>query len=339
MFLKKHGFSTSLTNCDGPIFADYRVWIDLLQSTITQYRHKDLFNVDELVMYSDFLPPTTLSSKSNRLSMLICCNFSGTEKPEPVVSGPYVMSKNLTTDCYYQYNEYSYIEDNVFGEWLLRLNEIMSKSERKILLLLSRHRIGALQRGRELTHVNLLFFPNDFPYNLCPLRGDVFHCIKMMYRSKYVVEHPPHEPAGQAWAPEQIIENVVDAWKRVPEELIVHSFQRTKFRIDESFLKIHCPIWDSFETGISFRKFVTFDDELSVHESLTSSDDNKHHRYNLRRNRCSTVSLDDIGNIEEESIRANNFDAKISNDKCHELQGPSGLIKRRKSYRHVRLIA
>ncbi|XP_043276276.1 uncharacterized protein [Venturia canescens] len=320
VFLKKYGFSPTLTNCNGPTFTDYRTWIDLLRSLITQYRYKDLFNVDELIMYSNYLPSRKgmnvplqkddenvlenherfhTSSESKRIAILLCCNSSGTEKLEPLISNPYILKKGAD-GARQKRRHVSGISDNNFAAWLDKLNTQMSNSQRNVLLLLSRERIRSLHNFQSLSNVKLLFLPKDFPAQLRPLRGDVFHSVKMTYRRRYVESMRRREPLTKDWSTKEIVQSVFQAWQEVSENLIVASFQRTKFREDQSFLKIQCPEWDSCETGMSFREYVTFDDGLcdtpdhrGNEQSTLPNFNNNEHGYNLRKSCRETVELSD----------------------------------------------
>lgn len=84
---------------------------------------------------------------------------------------------------------------------------------------------------------------------------------------------------GRRWNVENAVESMLAAWQKVPRELIIASFQRTNFRTDDCFLEIHCDAWDELDAGISFEKFVKFDDDL-----LTSRENRRStgHNYNLR---------------------------------------------------------
>lgn len=83
-----------------------------------------------------------------------------------------------------------------------------------------------------------------------------------------------------------------EAWREVPRDLIIASFQRTSLRADDRLLKIHCDASEDLETGTPFGKFVTFDDDLSINgprkqgESAGGS-----HGYNLRARKA--VRFDD----------------------------------------------
>lgn len=192
-FLKRYGFSLDPEESSGPTLKNYRLWIDTIRSIITQYKHEDLFHVDELTMYSD-ASPTGISESTKRqdeldtslkkTTVLLSCNASGTEKLPLLICGSY---RTVITgkDHMYSHSEDATINDDLFREWLTRLNCRMSNSGRGILLLVHRNRIGCF-RDLKLSNVRHVFLPDDFPPLLMPLRRDVFHFIRMTYRRKYV---------------------------------------------------------------------------------------------------------------------------------------------------------
>ncbi|XP_043577980.1 tigger transposable element-derived protein 4-like [Bombus pyrosoma] len=267
-FLKEYGFSTDLISQPGPMFTDYRDWIDLMRSTIVKYRHKDLFHADELTMYSDVLPsgipcngvkdPRAIDSSRNRVTVLMSCNSSGTTKLPLFVCGPYA-SKITAKEHVYNHSDDSCIGDEFFRSWLSNVNDRMVESNRKILLFLQRGRARAL-KNFVASNVQLVYFPEDLPAFLRPLRRDVFHYVKMVFRRRYAERLKRYT---MKWNVDDILASLIEAWESIPRELIVFSFQRTHFRTDDCFLRINCDCWNSLKVGISFKKFVTFDDGLS----------------------------------------------------------------------------
>lgn len=166
----------------------------MMRPIITQYKHKNLFHLDELTMYSD-ISPTKIScaierDKSDILrkaTVLMCCNASGTEKLPLLICGSYPAA--ITDgDHVYSHSEDASINNDLFREWLIRLNDRMLSCGRKILLLLHRNRVNAI-RDLELSNVRHVFFPDNFPPLLRPLKRDVFHFVKMVYRNEYVYEN------------------------------------------------------------------------------------------------------------------------------------------------------
>ncbi|XP_036142849.1 LOW QUALITY PROTEIN: uncharacterized protein LOC105833670 [Monomorium pharaonis] len=287
-FLKKFSVLLNPEESIAPIFNNYRHWIDMMRSIITQYKHEDLFHMDELTMYTD-VSPTGISVSTtrqepdtslNKMTVLLCCNASGTEKLPLLICGSY-LAEIMDKDHVYSHSKDASINDDLFREWLTQLNYRMTSYDRRILLLVHRNRIDAL-RNLELSHVRHVFFPEDFS----PMKRDVSHFIKMAYRSKYVHE----EIAGairleelseifrrryvegirerrRRWNVENAVRSLVAAWWEVPRELIIASFQQTGFRRDDCFLKIRHDTWKNLETGVSLGKFVTFDDHLSADTS------------------------------------------------------------------------
>ncbi|XP_071855940.1 uncharacterized protein [Bombus fervidus] len=292
-FLKEYGFSTDLISQPGPMFTDYRDWIDLMRSTIVEYRHRDLFHADELTMYSDVLPsgipcngikdPRAIDSSRNRVTVLMSCNSSGTTKLPLFVCGPYA-SKITAKEHVYNHSEDSCIGDEFFKSWLSNVNDRMIESNRKILLFLRRGRARAL-KDFAASNVQLVYFPEDFPAFLRPLRRDVFHYVKMVFRRRYAERLKRYT---MKWNLDDILASLIEAWESIPRELIVFSFQRTHFRTDDCFLRINCDCWNSLKAGISFKKFVTFDDGLSSEPATYE----KNHR-------CRCYELSNRKNVEQ----------------------------------------
>ncbi|XP_071630408.1 uncharacterized protein [Temnothorax longispinosus] len=278
----------------------------MMRSIITRYKHKDLFHVDELTMYSDVSPtglsvsPTRqdeLETSLKKMTVLLCCNASGTEKLPLLICGSYpaaIMGK----DHMYSHSEDASINDGLLREWLTRLNCRMSSSGRRILLLVHRNRIGSF-RNFKLSNIRHVFFPDDFPPSLRPLKRDVFHFVKMAYRRKYVKGIRGDK---RRWNVENVVRSLMEAWREVPRDLIIASFQRTGFRTDNCFLRIHCNAWEDLETGVSFRRFITFDDHLSANASHKRCESTgRSHSYNFRPRK--TVRFDDVPNFAIDSSR------------------------------------
>lgn len=141
------------------------------------------------------------------------------------------------------------------------------------------------------------------------------------------------------WNLRDVLESLIDAWETIPREIIICRFQRTHFRTDDYFLQIDCDHWGDLQTGITFKRFVTFDDDLS---DKNLSPKNSLHKYNLRTS-CSDkvqvnendsnstlMSDEDIlfdsrshGDRALESAVATN-QPKIQNDKSWPKRDPAG---------------
>ncbi|XP_054009243.1 tigger transposable element-derived protein 4-like [Hylaeus anthracinus] len=295
-FLKEHGFSTDLSNRTGPYFCNYRDWIDIMRSTIEKYKHNDVFHMDELTMYSDILPariasPRSKVSAANRITILMGCNSSGTSKLPLLICGPYP-SRTTTKGHLYCHSEDCSISDELFTDWLLAVNDRMIERDRTILLFLPRSRARALD-GITLRNVNLVYLPNAFPTHLRPLRRDVFHYVKMIFRRRYAARL---ERRTSEWNLRDVLESLIEGWERVPREIVIYGFQRTRFRTDNCFMQIDCDCWPTLNTGVSFKRFVTFDDDLSD-ERVSSERNNRYHGYNLRADAKNLLQIDNEDSV------------------------------------------
>lgn len=281
-FLRGHGFSTDLQDHKGPTFANYRDWIDLMRSTIIKYKHNDLFHVDELTMYTDVLPLRIVSeeieneTRRNRVTILMGCNSSGTTKLPLLICGTYPSEIRVKEHVYCN-NEDSYVEDQLFRKWLTNVNERMFKSNRKILVFLRRNRARALKDFAP-SNMKLIYLPEDFPPLLRPLRKHVFHYVKMIFRRRYAERL---KQFNEEWSLREVLQSLIEAWETIPREIVIFSFQRTHFRTDDCILQIECDCWDSLKVGISFKRFVTFDDDLSNEQPFYGKH-RTYRGYNLR---------------------------------------------------------
>ncbi|KOC65981.1 hypothetical protein WH47_12780, partial [Habropoda laboriosa] len=112
------------------------------------------------------------------------------------------------------------------------------------------------------------------------------------------------------WELPDILASLIEAWQTLPRELIIFNFQRTRFRTDDSLLQINYDSWDSLKMGMSFKRFVTFDDDLSNDKVTHETDNPWYHDYNLRTNCkdnvvliCEDRVLENRGKIEEAKAR------------------------------------
>lgn len=294
-FLRMYGFDRNLKSTDGPTFKDYRDWIDLVRSLIDIYQYKNLFHVDELRMFTDIKPaevlePTSadplsavkdhLDSSLNRVSLLLCCNSSGTEKLPPLICGTYEPSQVPTTDYRYIASTEATFTDHTFSRWIKKLDRRMTREKRKILLIVNRDRMHVLKK-LQLKSISLIYLPKNFSSELLPLRKTVFHYIKMNFRRVYTNKIL----LQQSWGRNNVLEAITRSWEELPRNLIVHGFQITSFRTDMGLLELEYNDWEQVDNaGLSFEKFVTFDDNLSDYlgSRKVSCKRNDGHLYNLR---------------------------------------------------------
>lgn len=114
---------------------------------------------------------------------------------------------------------------------------------------------------------------------------------------------PPHKKLSEIFVGERNQRTPMERreawWKsggKSRANLIIASFQRTSFRIDDCFLEIRCNAWEGLKTEVSFRKFITFDDYLSTNVSHKQCESTaRSQNYNLKTRKA--VRFDDPFNF------------------------------------------
>ncbi|KAH6946715.1 hypothetical protein HPB50_014755 [Hyalomma asiaticum] len=123
-----------------------------------------------------------------RVTVLFCCNASGTKKIKPLVIGKYAkprcMKNVVSLPCDYCANRRTWMTRELLSEWLITLVELMRRENRKILLIVdncSAHIVNV-----RLTHVRLEFLPPKNTSLLQPLDQGIIKSVKAEFRKRLV---------------------------------------------------------------------------------------------------------------------------------------------------------
>ncbi|XP_050049998.1 tigger transposable element-derived protein 6-like [Dermacentor andersoni] len=122
-------------------------WNEHFQEIIKSFSPDDVFNGDETAFFYQLLPDKIMNFKGDRckggkkscfrVSVLFCCNSTGTEKLKPPVVGksakPHCLKNVVSLPCDYRANQKAWITRGLFTQWLPQLDDTMKKKDRKIL--------------------------------------------------------------------------------------------------------------------------------------------------------------------------------------------------------------
>lgn len=122
---------------------------DNFQEIVDAFSPDDVFNADETACFYQLLPDKTMNFKGEkckggkkshlRVSVLFCCNSTGTEKLKPLLTGksakPRCLKNVVSLPCDYRANKKAWMTRELFTQWLLQLDDAMKKKGRKILLI------------------------------------------------------------------------------------------------------------------------------------------------------------------------------------------------------------
>lgn len=265
----------------------------------------NVFNADEMALFFKLLPECTLALKGDkckggkrskeRITVLLCCNMTGTEKLKPLVIGksrrPHAFKHVHSLPAEYCWNTKTWMTAAIFSEWLVRLDRKMRDENRHIALILDN--CSAHSKLPKTTHVKVVLLPPNCTSLLQPLDRGIIRSVKSHYRRRMLerilvninskVQHPTRIDVRQA------IEMLTGAWWSVKHEVIVNCWRNAGFvqteaancdeeclgpDEDESLLtawKNYTSVFDVPET-VTATHFVTADDDVTVRPQLTDAD-------------------------------------------------------------------
>ncbi len=181
----------------------------------------DLYNCDETALMYRKFPSHTLATQSrkgnkamsnkDRLTILLCCNATGTHKIDPLVIGkaarPLCFGPKKggwePSDVHVSYtsNKTAWMNSKVFYEWMLSFNRQMRTkfgegSTKKAWLLMDNSATHAYPqgstakmwgtgfrfRGFEMSHTRVLFLPPKTTSEIQPLDGGIIQSFKCQWR-------------------------------------------------------------------------------------------------------------------------------------------------------------
>jgi len=170
-----------------------------LQELLSTYHPDDIFNADETGLFWKMMPNKTLATTSragkkilkNQVTVMLCCNSSGTEKIHPLVIGhaktprPFrrININNLPVD--YTFNKKAWMTGILFEPWIKKLDAQMRIQNRQILLLLD-NAPGHVEHGLTLSNITIKFLPPNTTSHLQPLDAGIIKSFKVHYRNLHI---------------------------------------------------------------------------------------------------------------------------------------------------------
>lgn len=166
-----------------------------LERKMAEYDDKNIFNTDETgLMYKAAGKKTYIFSEENcangkyskeRVTLLFAVSKTG-EKLKPLFIGKSQRPrcfKNIDLKhmpLFYEYNCKSWMTINIFTKWLNDVNALMTRENRKILLLLDNAPVHP--KDLEFTNIELFYFPPNTTSKIQPLDQGIIKVFKDGYR-------------------------------------------------------------------------------------------------------------------------------------------------------------
>ncbi|CAF1172021.1 unnamed protein product [Rotaria sordida] len=175
-------------------------WKSRLSNIIEDYDPHDVFNCDETALFYKLMPDKSLVVDKNdckggkkskeRYTVMLCTNWTGSEKLKPVVIGKANRPrcfKNIDIKklpVLWCSNRNSWMTCKIFTEWLIDLDSIMRKQKRHILLFLDNAPVHP--HDVQLENIKLKFFPANTTAKIQPMDQGVIRAFKAYYRRSLV---------------------------------------------------------------------------------------------------------------------------------------------------------
>ena len=172
-------------------------WRRALDDIVQDYNLDDIYNCDETGLLFRTMPTKSYVEKSDnahgtkgskeRLTVLLCCNMSGTDKCKPLVIGKslrprcfkHIDSKSLPVD--YQANKKAWMNSILFTQWVKDFDIKMRLRKRQVLVFLDN---ATSHPDVRLTKTKLKLFPPNCTSKLQPLDQGIICNLKVHYRKK-----------------------------------------------------------------------------------------------------------------------------------------------------------
>lgn len=267
-------------------------WLAKLQSLISGYEPRDVFNADEAGLFFNLQPEKSLCLKGEacqggkkskeRITVLLCCNADGSEKLKLTVIGksqkPRCFKRESHLPCVYRANKKAWMTAALFEEFLSLLDRRMACKNRKIVLILDQ--CAAHPRQVTLQNVKLIFLPANTTTHLQPLDAGIIKNLKHHFKGLLVrrlLANIDRKHEGDLRISLlDAIHFIAMAWDRVTPTTIANCFAKCGFfrSSEEVPSEQEEPIegWELLDAGCTAEDFCTADDNLATCGARTVED-------------------------------------------------------------------
>ena len=215
----------------------------LLQDIIATFNLESVYNADETGLFFRLGPNRTLASRNDkakgikkdkeRVTVLLCCNATGTKKLKPFVIGKFKNPRcfknvNLATlPVRYSNNRNAWMTMEKWNEWLKWLdNNVFEKS----LLLVDNCPAHTDGFSLNLKNLRVEYIPPNTTSHIQPCDAGIIANFKAHYRnllvSKWVYELNEEQKVKKLNIKEAI-EFIADAWEKVKPSTINNCWKNT----------------------------------------------------------------------------------------------------------------
>uniref|UniRef100_H3A5W7 HTH CENPB-type domain-containing protein n=1 Tax=Latimeria chalumnae TaxID=7897 RepID=H3A5W7_LATCH len=202
---------------------------------LQDYSPSNIFNAGEAALLFRAVPGRTGKDwPRERVSVVLCCNVSGTEKRRLLVLGrEELLRSGEVSPVQFRISEAGTLTPQVFAEWLAEWDRQLAKEGRRVALIL-RFRSPQPPRLR-LPNISLYLLPDTKSCFSDPLDQGVTPTFRALYRRHFLNRVCRATGSGGLHAAAQVslteaVRMMEEAWREVGESAIAGSFRRAGFQ-------------------------------------------------------------------------------------------------------------
>ncbi|XP_041456697.1 tigger transposable element-derived protein 4-like isoform X2 [Lytechinus variegatus] len=218
------------------------VWMDdALPDKLGKYKPRDIFSADETSIFHPTVQARKMMSKGkqyhgakqdmDQLSVVVCANMDGSEKPKPLVIQNPRNPSSFNSSPEQQVNKKVWTETDVFVSWVKKLDNTFSACGRKILLFINdcstRPHIPNLQS------IEFEFIQSKKTLNPNPMGQGVITNFKKHY-DRRLVSYLDTLQCGEtsaSFSVKDATDMIYWAWQQVTSDCIIQSFEKAHFLV------------------------------------------------------------------------------------------------------------
>ncbi|XP_057658528.1 tigger transposable element-derived protein 4-like [Diorhabda carinulata] len=249
-----------------------------LQEKIKEVEPRNIFNVDETALFYECTPNKTFAFKGEdcssgklsklRVTVLVGANVDGSEKLPLLVIGksanPRCFKNVKTKPCEYQANKKAWMTQDIFENWLLKLDKKFYREKRKVLMFVDN--CSAHNSIPDLENIEVVFFSPNMTSVLQPMDQGIINSFKIHYRSILVREVLDEQVT---LSKNQVKVNILqalrmcaDAWRQVSATTIKNGFRKAGFiRGEETSIKFEESILEEAKLD---QDFINIDQNVAI---------------------------------------------------------------------------
>ena len=166
-----------------------------LREITSAYELCNIFNADETVLFWRMEPARILSTRpvsgtkksKERITVFLTCNATGEEKFPPLFIHKFENPrpiKNIdksSLPVWYYWNKKAWMQGSIFNHYLNRINSLMQRQKRNILLLIDNAACHSLYEDTNLSNITVHYLPPNTTAHLQPCDAGIIYSFKVNF--------------------------------------------------------------------------------------------------------------------------------------------------------------